>query len=552
MTHSLSRDQFDELCEGAVGPEVIAVLRGGQYSRRRLLLAALVAAAASRSDVHGPLREVESAWHVLMASEERAPEAVEDVLMWPSTGVWLVRVTRRLHGVDLDGPPIWVELGFLHCLAAAAAVRAQLPCALDLPVVDGVLTLPTVGQVRVHGGFVPVHRHELTGWGVEIDDCTPYRWFSAPEPPLPLGQYELAAWREDLHGAWDVLSRWHPRFAAEQAAGLTVLAPAAPASGGVSASASAAFGGVVLSAAHSPAALAARLVHELQHSKLNALLDLVVLHTRDDADLMYAPWRTDPRPLTGLLHGIYAFTSTMEFWSVQRAHTPEPERRMADFSFVHRWMQVEAAIESLPASDLTEFGARLVEGAARRLTNCPLDDVPPEMIEATRTMMLDHRARWRTRHVRPDQEYVREAAAAWHAGTAAPALRTEHSVVESAGRDDAPATRLRLLRMKAVDPVRFREIVDESEGVDVAFAAGRFDEALTAFSSRLRNAPTDGDAWVGLGLVLRMTGDHPAARVLLDHPEIALGVYERIMSGPEPVAFARWLAANGSPSSASS
>ena len=51
-------------------------------------------------------------------------------------------------------------------------------------------------------------------------------------------------------------------------------------------------------------ALAAALVHEVQHSKLNAVIDIVPLvrpgvgHRR-----YYAPWRDDPRPPAGLLQG---------------------------------------------------------------------------------------------------------------------------------------------------------------------------------------------------------------------------------------------------------
>ena len=413
-SHRLSPAQFDEFCAGPLGADGIAALRSGQYSRRRLLLAALVAAC-------GP--DLEPAWRILAAVEERAPDVVEDVLMWPSVGVWLVRATRRRHGVPLDGPPPAVEVGFLRALAASAAVRAALPCTVEVPLLDGVLTLPTIGQARFDADaadlrvtptevllrvargswfglrgaaeFVPV-RGSGPGLDVEIDDRTPYRWFSAPEPPRPLGEDEFAAWRADLRGAWEVLTRWHPGFAAELAAGLVSVAPLAPGSRVVGASASAAFGGAALSAADSPATLAATLVHELQHTKLNALLDLVVLHTRDDAELTYAPWRDDPRPLTGLLHGIYAFTSTVEFWHTQRKHVPEDARQLADFSFVHRRMQVEAAIEGLvSAPDLTGFGVGLVDGAARRLSRCPLDDVPAETIERAKAMILDHRASWR-------------------------------------------------------------------------------------------------------------------------------------------------------------
>src|SRR5262245_46382803 len=203
--HRFTWREFDAFCAGAVNPATLALLKDGQYSRRRLLLSALVEQAAARPETSGPLPPVEDAWRVLVAAEERDPTVVKDILMWPTVGVWLERVLRRLHGIDLDGPELWVELGFLHSLAAAAAIRVGLPCALELPVVDGVTTLPTVGRLQA-GVFVPAHRHETVSRGtkltLEIDDHTPYRRFSAPEPPIPLSEADLAAWRSDLDAAW--------------------------------------------------------------------------------------------------------------------------------------------------------------------------------------------------------------------------------------------------------------------------------------------------------------------------------------------------------------
>ncbi|GAA3300168.1 hypothetical protein GCM10020295_40210 [Streptomyces cinereospinus] len=72
-------------------------------------------------------------------------------------------------------------------------------------------------------------------------------------------------------------------------------------------------------------------MHEFQHIKLGALINLGPL-TEPPPDpgppeeLFYAPWRDDPRPLEGLLQGIYAFFGVARFW---RAH-----RRTADAAYV--------------------------------------------------------------------------------------------------------------------------------------------------------------------------------------------------------------------------
>ena len=43
--------------------------------------------------------------------------------------------------------------------------------------------------------------------------------------------------------------------------------------------------------------LALLLIHEFQHVKLGAVLDLLDLCDPADRRLFYAPWRDDPRPL---------------------------------------------------------------------------------------------------------------------------------------------------------------------------------------------------------------------------------------------------------------
>jgi hypothetical protein len=516
MSHGLTWSQFAEFCAGPVDHTIVSSLRDGQYSRRRLLLSAIVDAAP----------ELDDAWRILVAADERDPAAVEHVLMSPLVGVWLAQAVRLLHGAATDGP---VELGFLRSLAAAAAIRARVPCELQLPVVAGVVTLPTVGQFDLRE-FVPVHRHR----GVEIDDRTPYREFSAPVPPHPLRTAELQAWRQRIDAASDVLTHWHPRSAKELAAGLSVLVPITPPSRVVGSSAPAAFGAVRVSPHDSPTVLAETLVHELQHSKLNALLDLVVMHTRDPAALVYAPWRDDPRPLTGLLHGIYAFTATAEFWSVQRKWVPRPDRPLTTFTFVRRLTQVRRAIDDLAtALDLTQAGTGLVEAATLRLARCPADDVPARVLRAAATTITDHHARWRLRHLRPAASSVADAVAAWHAGAPLPA--PDPSTLAPNRGEDTPPRRIGLLTRIHTDPGGFT-----TDGTpDAAFAEGAYETALDAYTRHLRDTPADGDAWIGLGLTLRALGDD--VPVLVERPEIAVAVRARLPADVPPLEFARWL-----------
>jgi HEXXH motif-containing protein len=563
-THEMTPERFSQFCAGPVDAETVTMLRDGQYSRRRLLLSALIGELNGRDDA------IERAWRVLAVADRAAPAVLADVLMSPLVGVWLVRILRRLRGAAADGPALPVELGFLVSLAGAVAIRARVPCVLRVPAVDGAVTLPTVGQVRfgtatvftkltvapdgvavtlagtdrvcpVPGGaeFFPVHRLAVVAedlrLDVEIDDSTSYREFTAPIPPRPLTPADLDALATRLEQTWEILVRWHPETAAELAAGIATLTPRPSSSKVVGSSSPMAFGAVAASTDGSPDSLAATLVHEFQHSKLNAVLDLVHLHT-DSGASWYVPWRDDPRPLSGVLHGVYAFVSGVEFWCVRRRHVADVAA--ATFRYAYRHKQVSATVDAVRHSqDLTGPGRELVAAVARRLDRCALDDVPAEVVDLIDTVMVEHRAIWRLRHLRPDTDHVDEVVAAWFAEQPAPAADNLPDMVIPFRRTVPSSARTALLMAGLPGPSAGDE--------DHAFAANTYDEAATGYMRRLSATPDDGDAWVGLGLTLRGTGDTAAARALLDTPETASTAWQRLArestAPPSPVEFGRWL-----------
>ncbi len=343
--HRLPAASFEQLCGGPVAEATMALLERSQYSQRKLALRALIQQLEHNPDAVGPLVLPDQAWRILAAAERRDPAAVREILLYPPVGVWLRRALHHTRREQTCGLP-WTELGYLQLIAAAAAVSCRVSCVVRVPVWHGVVTLPTVGQVRlptrfpigtaeVHhtehgtrvlacGGrvsvdlhpdvrdrvFSPAKRQVSTARGLtmvaRIEDLDPYRGFGDPQPPTELDQPSLAEWRKMLDEAWEALTVWHPDYARELSAGLRALIPIRRDLGIVGASSPAAFGGIILSAAASAIELAETLVHELQHSKLNALMELIELTHDDDRPRHYAPWRDDPRPLTALLHGIYA------------------------------------------------------------------------------------------------------------------------------------------------------------------------------------------------------------------------------------------------------
>lgn len=591
-SHRLPLLLFEEFCTEAVSEESMAVVGAAQYSRRRLSLRALFELATEKAWIVGPLDNPERAWRILASVEEQEPDIVRELIMYPTVGTWAGRCLRQAIRSAFGAVPLWSEFGYLHSLAAAAAVRSGFPCDISVPVLHGVVTLPTMGQVklpsefpiglaRLHntrdetriraaGGrmsigfspsvenpqFSPARRYYTTAEGIEldvaIDDSDPYREFSTPRPPSRLDSVEFTEWCKLLDEAWQLLTRWHRGCAHELSAGLVALVPIAPVGNVIGASSPAAFGEVALSVKNSATALAETLVHEIQHSKLNALTDLIELHTSDPLEQLYAPWRNDPRPLSGLLHGAYAFISVIEFWQVQRNLVAEQERPQAQFDFAYRRHQVRQAVEIvLSCGGLTELGHQFVLAIAARLASCERVTVASELLASVASICDDHRAGWRIQHVRPDAGYVAELAAAWLGGTPVPHWHGRRSVVAGTRSVGSP-TRMDLLKAKATDPGTFARLASQAGKLpgrtphaDAAYALGDNKRAIVAYCARVATTPDDGHAWVGLGLSLRADGAQTAARTLLEIPETALAVHLRLLAlgavHPDPIALATWL-----------
>jgi uncharacterized protein len=115
-------------------------------------------------------------------------------------------------------------------------------------------------------------------------------------------------------------------------------------------------------------ALALLLMHEFQHVKLGAVLDLYDLFDPGDKRLYHAPWRMDPRPLEGLMQGTYAHLAVSEFWRV-RAGLGEYDQAEAAERHDHLREQAAAAIETLAGSgSLTPLGRYFVSKMRVSLT----------------------------------------------------------------------------------------------------------------------------------------------------------------------------------------
>lgn len=506
----------------------------------------------------------------------------------PQTGTWIGHALGRLREVTEDLAPLWFHVGQLHSFAVAAAIRAGITAKISVPVWQGILQLPSLGyvelpvnqiwshaevlvdavvEIRYAGksikldprsdqpgdGWFPARRFRFETAGLELavrlDDATPYRDIENPSKPAPLSTSQVERWRDLLTEAWSLLVEDHPMRARELAAGLTSITPipAAFRFRPRSTSVEDGFGAAILSEPYDAAQLAVTLVHEFQHSVLNGVRHITELVEGDDPATGYAPWRDDPRPLFGRIHGLVAFTAIAEFWAKHRNRETGTDADFANFEFAlwHRQTTtVLHAIQGNPA--LTPTGVRFLDQIAARLASLDIHEVPTHIAVLADTAAVDHDTSWRACHLRPDSARVATLAAAWTANQPAPAADSSQPTVEpdrSAQRLDAKAA---LIRIKLTDPDEFARLSAEpgripgASAADVAFVAGELDTARDLYLAELAATPNRGPAWSGLGLTLSALGDKETAEIVLDQPEVLRAVTATV-AGTRPAELAAWL-----------
>ncbi|WP_043486349.1 MULTISPECIES: HEXXH motif domain-containing protein [Streptomyces] len=595
--HRLSTACFEELAHGGGGASAIAELRAGQRSRLMLLLRALTDLASSHPRVPGPLPAPREAWELLIRAERRSPSSVARLLLHPQVGAWLSRCLRRLRGVAeevSDELPLWLETGYLHTVAASAALLAEIDFRILVGVRDGGVILPALGLVDLAGCDSPVAEISADGAGERIaraaahmvplpsdltrdvegwhplrrlhgrhpvhpcspylDDIDPYRDFLRPSAPTRLSEPEARGWQEHFDSAWALVARQSNVDPAGVADCLISVVPVRyPArTEPFSASSPEAYGCVLLNPPTDSATLAASLIHEAQHVKLSALLDLVPLMHGGMEEIHYAPWRVDPRPLRGLLHGVYAFLGVTAFWQAHRHVAADgTTRAVAEFEFALRRAQTSHGLRTLRAhAELTALGDRFLRGVEGRLAAWLTEPVPESPLRAAEDLNLDHQLLYRLHHLSVDPGRLGEWVRAWRLGRPAPdvlpatALRTSRTAVSA-----RPA----LIRLSLRDPAGFALLREKPEErpfdgadaplrADLDWAAGDTAAALRGYRDRLAERPDDLPAWSGLALTLPAG---PAKEALLDYPEAVLAVHRALRApvygGPDAVALAQWI-----------
>jgi uncharacterized protein len=394
--HVIPAATMDELASGYGAAEAIMTLRESQRSLQRALLASIPVNAATAA-----------ACSVIDQVDQQRRDCLNDVLAYPYVRVW---ATRCLRGQ--------AEQRELSAIAAVAAIRAGLEAQLELPVRAGLVHLPMIGswlvakstdtaRIDIAGGAfqlppgstpLPLRRLEAGPGTIVLDDLDPFRdcyeWPAASR----LDDAEIDAWQRTFQAAWALIERDYACYASGLAEGLSAIVPLAPPERGrqVSATARDAFGSVAIALPADPAVLALLLIHEFQHVKLGAVLDLLDLHDPADTGRYYAPWREDPRPWQGLLQGAYAHIAVTDYWRVRRTVLAgDAESTAATAAFAQRRQETMAAIDSLSRSGtLTNVGRRFVDGMRATVSGWLNEPVPDAAQRMAADAMRCHRDTW--------------------------------------------------------------------------------------------------------------------------------------------------------------
>jgi len=419
--HHIPTRLFSELAAGGGGREAVNALASGQYSKNKWLLLGVLRTAINTGHCQAPAAQ--AAYNLLADVEGHDPGAVQAVISYPSVAAWASRTlatNTQMAGTDP---------GRLSAVAAAAAIRAKFPAEIEVPTTDNLAMLPSLGAAAAGGQTalvrsasagaevlsagaatcVPSDPHQdAMGWSAVrelrigslrmlLDDIDPFRMPAEPRVASRLPGDEVGRWEDVLRETWQLLTRHHPDIAEEFASAVRVFVPLSlpPEGSHTSSSSAETFGAVALSEPPDAQTLAVTLAHEVQHLKLSAVLNIVELMRPDDGLRFYAPWRDDPRPVSGLLQGAYAFIGVCKFWRRQRQLDQGAAGMGAHTEFTRWRAGTQRVVNTLLSSRLlTSAGSEFVGGMAQTLRLWQDEAVPEEAQVLADGLAADHLGCW--------------------------------------------------------------------------------------------------------------------------------------------------------------
>lgn len=524
------------------------------------------------------------AYQTLSDLQPDYPDLINSMLCYPHTGPWLSHVLRRIASEVSETLPLWADCAYLGWLAAAASITCLDEGIAQVVIRGGAIMLPTLGLARLdtsdysgpciiswtatgtvsftwsgrsvhiasktddsHPEWQPLRwvrgaDNESPVW---LDDLDPFRALHDEQPTPPrLNVTQAHRWHRDFAEAWQLLDRELGPYLTSMRGSLISLTPLSlePLVASTSHTDFNGVGCVYTTAPADPCQLALTLIHEIQHTKFALLTDQVELFTPDAAGRFYAPWRDDPRPILGLLHGIYAFAGVTDFWRVHRnAECHKSLQAHADFEL---WrVQVIAAITQLRDSGLlSNDGQRFLSALTEAMAPWSGEDIPAAARHAATESAVAHQTFWQVRNLEPDPFSIAYLVKRWDAGRPAPSALPTSTIIDEQ-RIPAHHRQLRLAaQLNTLDPAAARALADpqQPEG-DKAYLSGYLTEAFALYSRELRADPLRPQAWAGLSVSGPKIFGSNVFEILHERAEVVARLYEAVGPDVEIMDLLRWL-----------
>jgi HEXXH motif-containing protein len=544
--------------------------RAVHVSKRMAQLRAILDAVDDDTAAKAGVRE---SFQALARAQRHDPRVVAELLASPQVGAWAATCLRLLTS-GASTSPLWSHLAHLGAIAAVAALRADHSARVMVPVRAGAVHLPTFGRAFVASkeelvecvidrgrtlldgappvAWEPVRILRAFAGGVplrvQLDDVDPY-WSSFGMPTAArLSADELEVWGDRLAEAWRVLANRHPHRLDTMAAAIRCVVPVQQAGrvGAVSASSVDAPGAIALTEPVSPLRLAATLIHESQHYRLASLHDVRRLYTTPPPQLRYSPWRNDPRPLSGVVHGLMAFTGVADFWSRERtdqATELEYARHVRQLHVAHR---VAAA-----APDLTALGKAVVAALGATIDTFPVETGPADVRRIADDLVSAHEAAWRLRNIAPHQGELRAFRDAWRSGAPLPVDHSAPPEPKAPSGDNA-LTRVAMAWLE--NDAEVRTLISDTElfakrfpGAaprDVSLVAGDYRTTRDDALAGIGRGTADDHTWATLAVAHGRLCAEPTRSPLVRVPELVRAAFAELSPegdlDPLPALLARY------------
>lgn len=429
--YALPRACLLALAAGKPDPGTARTLLSAQTSTNNLLAAhVLKALPASES--------LDRAAAVLSQAQDLQPLETAVLCHEAWLGSWIARSLEALKAPQSNRIELQGLTARIESLAAVAALRAGIDTEITTMAINGCLLLPTLGllplsatgtvavRLIVRDGVMSLHLDgdvvPLSGRGVQapdawlamrrltaahgerrleliFDDLDPLRDCFGETVIERVPEAVFAQWRQRFSEGWRLLCAYSPERAVELSQGMRTLVPVAevPGRNEISVTSQDAMGALAMTMPADPAGMAIALVHEQAHSALNGLLNLGPLFDRASRARYFAPWRPDPRPIGGLLHGTYAFLAVTETWLEFSA--ADDLRRTALDEFALRRAQLAIAIDTLENTDAwTPMGREFLAGLRLRCDALLAEPVPANNVKRAEEILRHQRRQWLRRN----------------------------------------------------------------------------------------------------------------------------------------------------------